>query len=171
MAQKRRGPTLPKTITQLKSWLRGSTEGKQVIADLTAESLEEKCRQCETAIRPKPKVLVVAKRLGLHPGAEVYAERGVSVRLEEMFDTEDDSMLELGAEEALAIRLPRPWQHLLCGVEPQQPTRGIVFSGMSAQQYVKYLEVKRVLREMKAWHEVWVKNGSVKTKTRSPNRV
>lgn len=149
MERQPQGPTLPRTVRQLRLWLRWTKEGRKLLADLTVDLLEEKCRKCQTDIKPRPKVLVVARRLGQQPGVEVYAERGVAVRLEELFDTEDNQIMEIAADEALAIRVPKSWQYLLRGVEPQQPTRSIVFTGLPLARYVEFLGLENTIRELK----------------------
>ena len=79
---------LPRTRGQLRAWLRGSQLGRSLLRELVEDVFEERCRACERGmITPRPKVLVVARRLGPLPGVEVYAERRAHVRLEELVDT------------------------------------------------------------------------------------
>ena|GEM_PF-3352778 len=164
MTRKRRGPVLPDTVPKLAAWLKGAAEGKKLLGELTEktikEALEERCRKCEQAYRARPKVLVVVRRLGPKPGVEVYAERNVSVKMMELFDTHDDTKFEVVADEALAIMLPRSWKHLLpdhCpDVSLRQPTRSMVFTGATVERTIRSLQELRILRELGAWREKWL---------------
>ena len=146
MAWFSRRPTFPTTIRQLKAWLRDTTVGRALMVLLTSEALENKCRACENPqLATKPRVLVVVRRLGLHPGVEVYYENGVNVRLEELVDTKDDAAVEALADELLAVQLPRYWQHLQTSCRSQS----MVFTGLTAERRTRSLEELRILRELK----------------------
>jgi len=106
MARTKDTPSFPRTERQLRAWLRDVPAGQQLVRDLASGVLEMECRRCERA-RPYPRVLVVIRRLGPLPGVEVFSERGVTVRLEELVDTQDDPVIEVLAEELLVAQLPR----------------------------------------------------------------
>lgn len=136
--------TLPGTLLGLRSWLKGSEQGRELLGELTEEAfekvLEDKCRSCEN-IRPYPKVLVVLRRLGRFPGVEVYTEEGVAVRFLELPDT------DLDLEELIEVRLPRNWRHLV-GL-PAKRIHSEVFRGMSLVEALRHTERYVALREIR----------------------
>jgi len=146
----RRSPSFPKTPRQLRAWLTQTDVGRAILGGLTDEALEKKCRECRfTAEHPtRPKVLVVVRRLGPVPGVEVFAERGVNVRLEEMLDTRDNAVLEVLAEDELVSRLPVSWRGLVVG---QGATLG--FSATTGERRLRAVGELEVLRELKALRE------------------
>lgn len=146
MARRTRKPSVPRTPAQLAAWLRDTDAGRQVLA----EQLDERCRVCLHAARPSPRVLVVVRRLGPLPGVEVFYERGVNVRLEELLDTHDDPVIEELAEELLIAQLPRLWKHL-----PSCRARTMPFTALTAERRLKAVEGICTLRELEAWTEKW----------------
>ncbi len=137
-----RKTNLPRTPSGLRSWLKGSEQGRALLASLIEEALEKtmeaKCRACEN-IRPYPKVLVVLRRLGRFPGADVYVEEGVSVRLVELPELSDGSEVMRLAEELLALRLPKSWRYLI-GL-PAKRIQSEVFRGVSLEETLRYGEL------------------------------
>ncbi len=148
---------LPRTQAAVRAWLNGSTEGRSLLAALTREALEDvmlaKCEACQ-AMWPHPKtllkrgqfskVLVVLRRLGRFPGAEVYSEDGVVVRMLEL--PEMSACVEARAEELIAIRLPRTWRHMLA--LPAKRITCDVFRGISLTETLRYLEEQNALRDL-----------------------
>ena len=110
------------------------------------EALEEKCRACQS-VRPYPKVLVVLRRLGRFPGAEVYAEEGVSVRFLEMPDVSSDGAIGRWVEELIEVKLPRNWRHL-AGI-PVKRISSEVFRGMSLDEVLRHTERGVALKEIR----------------------
>ena len=141
-------PMFPRTARQLRAWLRDTTIGRQLFRELAKDVLEEECRKCQR-IRPYPKVLVVVRRLGTLPCVEVFREKGVTVRLEELVDTHEDAIIEiLGTElteKLLVAQLPKPWRHL-----PYCKSESRCFHGITAERRLKVLgdlEELRIYRE------------------------
>lgn len=137
-------PTFPRTARQLRAWLRDTIIGRQLFRELAKDVLENECRKCQR-IRPYSKVLVVARRLGPVPGVEVFREKGVTVRLEQLIDTQDDKVIEILAEELLEAQLPRSWKHL-----PHCRSDEMCWRGWNATQQLKVwgdLEELRIYRE------------------------
>lgn len=145
-----RKSTLPSTVQGLRVWLKGSTEGKALLRELTdkafEERVEEKCRTCEN-MRPYPKVLVVLRRLGRHPGAEVYTEDGVSVRFLELPDVSSDEASGRLAEELIEVRLPRNWRHMT-GLPAKRISSG-VFRGVPLTEALRHSERGAALKEIR----------------------
>ncbi len=136
--------TCPRTAIQLRAWLRDTITGRQLFRELAKDVLEGECRKCQL-IRPYPKALVVVRRLGPLPGVEVFREKGITVRLEELVDTRDDRVIEILAEELLEAQLPRPWKHL-----PHCRSESRCFHGVTAEQRLQALgdmEELRIYRE------------------------
>lgn len=125
---KRRTSNFPSTPGTLRAWLRDTTDGQAIFAGLAEDFLERKCRACQN-IRPYPKVLVVLRRIGDKPGAEVYAEEGVNLRFLELPDIPDtDAEYAKMTEELIELKLPKNWRPLV-----QLPERRIhreVFRGV-----------------------------------------
>ena len=144
-----RKTTLPSTVLGLRSWLKGSAEGKALLSELTQKAFEEreeaKCRACEN-MRPYPKVLVVLRRLGQFPGVEVHAEEGVSIRLLELPDVSSDGEIGKRVEELIETRLPRSWRHL-SGLPAKRIARE-VFRGMSLVEALRHVERGVALKEI-----------------------
>ena len=147
---KRKTSTFPSTPRTLRAWLRDTAEGKAIFAGLAEDFLERKCRACQN-IRPYPKVLVVLRRIGDKPGAEVYAEEGVTTRFLELPDIPDaDAEFARMTEELIALKIPKGWRHLI-----QLPARRIqseVYRGVSiGKAYGSLVELGQVesLQEMK----------------------
>lgn len=137
MAWWKQKPTIPQNAGHLAAWLRDTIEGRKILRDATEEFLEERCLNCAAVYR-RPKVLVVVRRLGSRPGVEVFAERGVSVRIEEMVDTCDDPAMERLAEELLVALLPNAWKSLPgC---PGYMRQSQVFTGLTAERLIERLE-------------------------------
>ena len=146
----------PRTIRQLRSWLKHTEDGQRFLDRLTKEALEKRCRQWQREHQPRPKVLIVLRRLGRYPGVEVYAEREVSILFHELVETENNPKLEILADEMLALQVPRSWRHLLPDyrfhdVSLYQPVRGEVFRGLTIEYTLEALEELRTLRDLKAW--------------------
>ncbi len=129
----------------MKAWLRDSNDGRALLAGLTARTIEEKCRRCEGNARPFPKALVVLRRLGRYTGAEVFADEGISVRVEELIDTRDDPAIERLALELLWAQLPRGWR----GFSECSPRYSGVFVGLSATDLLRTQERLAWLRAVK----------------------
>ncbi len=110
------------------------------------ERMETKCRSCEN-IRPYPKVLVVLRRLGQFPGAEVYTEDGVSVRFLEMPDASGDGEIGRLTEELIEVSLPKNWRHLV-GLPAKRIFRD-VFRGVSLAEWLRYTELREAIREIR----------------------
>lgn len=137
--------TLPRTLRGLRPWLTQTDEGRALLASLTDECLEERCRACQEGWLAIPRVLVVLRRLGRYPGAEVYQTNGVTVRLEELVDTQDDAELERLADELLEVQLPRTWQ----SVAQYGRRKSMVFTSLSAERRIRSLEELETIRELK----------------------
>ena len=135
--------TIPRTPTAIRAWLKGTENGRALLAMLTAESLETsltaKCRECES-IRPYPKVLVVLRKLGRFPGAEVYTEEGASVRLLEMPDVSSNDNAGRLVEEYMELKLPKSWQGLM-GLAAKR-IQSEVFRGVSLSDTLRYSELR-----------------------------
>ena len=139
---------LPTTVDGLRAWMKGATEGRAMFKELAAESLEEKCRACQQ-IRSGPKVLVVLRRLGNHPGAEVYAEDGVSIRFLELPDVPDDGEFGLLIEQLVEAKLPKSWRCLL--QLPAKRIQGEVFRAVTLAEAVRHEETLGLIREMREY--------------------
>jgi len=146
MTRKQYRARFPRTPSDLARWLRQTQEGRSTFLKVAQGFLDEKCRQCEQALITPPKVLVVVRRLGPLHGVEVFAERGVTVRLEELVDTHDDPVIERLADELLIVKLPRPWRHL-----PRGRSKSMAFSGWTAEQELQAIDMLRTLEELKQW--------------------
>ena len=146
MARRQPKPTVPKTPAQLAAWLRDTDAGRQVVA----KQLDERCRVCQHATPPSPRVLVVVRRLGPLPGVEVFYETGVNVRLEELIDTQNDPISEVLAEELLIAQLPRLWKHL-----PNCRKQGMPFTSVTAERRLEAVEGIRTLKGLEAWQDRW----------------
>ena len=145
-----RTTNLPSTAQGLRSWLKGSTEGRALLRELTEEAIEErleaKCRACES-IRPYPKVLVVLRRLGRFPGVEVYTEEGVSLRFLELPDIPATAKAEILAEEYIELMLSKNWRRLM-----DLPARRIhrtLFRGISLTEWLRYAELGEAIEEIR----------------------
>jgi len=142
--------TLPNTLPCLRWRLKETQQGQALLGLLTKEAIEEeqeeKCRACQ-AIRPFPKVLVVLRRLGNYPGAEVYAEEGVSVRFLELPEMSAEGEIGKLAEEFIEVSVPRSWRHLV-GL-PAKRIRRDVFRGVSLSETVRYQEDAEAIREIR----------------------
>ena len=144
-----RKTTLPSTLPGLRAWLKGSEQGRALLAELTEEAfekvIEDRCRACQN-IRPHPKVLskvlVVQRRLGRFPGVMVYAEEGTSVRLLELPDMRAD------AEDYIELLIPKSWRHLM-GL-PAKRIHSDVFRGISLTEWLRYAELGEALREIRS---------------------
>lgn len=142
-------PTFPRTAIQLRPWLRDTVIGRQLFQELVKEFLEEKCGECQF-IYAHPKVLVVVRRLGPLPGVEVFWEKGVTVRIEELVDTHDDRVIEVLAEDVIELQLPKRWRHMLH--VPSYRSESQCFHSQTAGQRLKVLgdlEDLRILREFR----------------------
>ncbi len=145
--------TLPSTVQGLRAWLKGSEQGRALLGELTRESfdyeIETKCRACEN-IRPYPKVLVVLRRLGFYPGAEVYAEEGVSVRFLELPNiSNENAEMAAAAEDYIEAQLPKSWRYLM-GL-PAKQIQSEVFRGLMLSELVRSaedLDVLKVIRQL-----------------------
>lgn len=140
---------LPTSLRGLKAWLEGATQGRALLGILTAEALAkhlgERCRKCHN-MRPYPKALIVLRRLGEYPGAEVYAEEGVLVRFVELPEMSDERV-----DEFIELRLPRNWRHLM-GL-PAKRIHSDVFRGMTLQECLRHTERAVALREIRTISE------------------
>ena len=143
MAWKHESKTFPRTAGQLRRWLRDTVPGRTLVKELAKDFLEKECRRCERR-RPYPRVLVVIRRLGYKPGAEVFYEKGITVRLEELVDSQGDASIELLVEKLLLAQLPRSWKHL-----PNCRSESMVFSGLTATRRIESLEILKLIRELK----------------------
>ena len=143
--ERHKATNLPRTTKGLKAWLRGSEEGRRLFAELASEFLEMRCRDCQER-RPFPKVLIVLRRLGLYPGAEVYAEKGVLTRFVEMPDLPDDGTLGPMLEEFIEASLPRNWRHMT-GL-PSKRIHGDVFRGLSVEEMASFADCADCIREI-----------------------
>ncbi len=147
-------PTFPGTAIQLRAWLRDTIVGRQMFRELAKDVLEEECRKCQR-LRPYPKVLIVARRLRPRIrrrlyGIEVFRERGVTVRVEELIDEHDDATVEILAQELLEAQLPRPWRHL-----PHCRSESDCFRGLTAQRRLKTLGDLEELRIYREFATTW----------------
>ena len=136
---------MPRTMGALKAWLRDTDDGRALIDGLTAGAFEERCRRCQGNARPLPKALVVLRRLGRHTGADVFADKGIAVRIEELIDTRDDPVIEALADELLWTQVPQSWRHLLW----RTPRESGVFRGLSATDLLRTQERLAWLRAVK----------------------
>ena len=149
MAWWKQEPTIPQNAGQLTAWLRDTIEGRNIVREAADGLLEERCRDCAAVYR-RPKVLVVARRLGGYTGVEVFAEKGVAVRIEEMVDTRDSPAMERTAEELLVEQLPAAWKSLPDCPGYLRDTQ--IFSGMSESEWREWqanLDWLALLREYK----------------------
>lgn len=138
---------IPRKLGRLRAWLRDTEAGRELVRDATEGFLESECRTCQKR-RPYPKVLVVVRRLGRHPGVEVFHEKGVTVRLEELVDSEDDKAMEILVEELLVHQLPRSWKTLVtCRSDSQ------VFTGLTAERKLRMVELRDWLNVMSEFRE------------------
>lgn len=138
----------PESAGRLRDWLLETEWGRKIVRDAAKKFLEDSCRKCQQ-LRPYPKVLVVARRLGLYPGFEVFREPGVNVRMEEMIDIPDIADVGGIADELLIAQLPRPWKRL---VECDACYRaGEVFRGITAERQIESILGLRWLRELHEW--------------------
>jgi len=151
---KRRTSNFPSTPGTLRAWLRDTTDGQAIFAGLAEDFLERKCRACQN-IRPYPKVLVVLRRIGDKPGAEVYAEEGVTIRFLELPDIPDtDAEFARMTEELIELKLPKNWRPMV-----QLPSGRIhaeVFRGVDVgKAYDNLIELGQVeaLRERSPKHD------------------
>ena len=129
-------PTLPRTMAQLRGWLRDTEAGQKIIRELTSGSLEDECRKCQR-VRPYPKVLAVVRRLGFKPGVEVFHERGVAVKCIELVDSEGDPATEILVEELLEHQLPRSWKPLVGRRSVSE-----VFTGLTVERKLEMAELR-----------------------------
>lgn len=147
--------TLPQTALGLRAWLKGTVQGRELLGMLTKEAIEEaqeeKCRACEN-IRPYPKVLVVLRRLGRFPGAQVYAEEGVTIRFLELPDVSAEGKIGILVEELIELRLPRNWRHLM-DLSANRITIQ-VFRGMTLQESLQHTERAVALREIREIQDI-----------------
>jgi len=91
---------------------------------------------------------VVARRLGMHPGVEVFRESGVTVRMEELIDIPDDGSMGVLAERLLVAQLPRNWRHVPdCRLRYRD---SVTFRGITTEGAIEAIET---LRELKEWRE------------------
>jgi hypothetical protein len=137
---------LPRTTKGLRAWLRGTTEGRATLNRMAKEFLEGRCRTCQK-IRPYPKVLVVLRRIGDLPGAEVYAEEGVNLRFLELPDIPDDGDFVELTERLIELELPRNWRRLV-----NLPVKRIhreTFRGVTISEAIRYEEDLRLIRLIK----------------------
>ena len=146
--ERRTESNLPTTVTGLRAWLSGTDAGRLLFSDLASSFLESKCRACEK-VRPYPKVLVVLRRIGSRPGAEVYAERGVSTRFLEMPDIPDDGDFVAWTEGLMEIELPRSWKHMIA--LPRRQVSSEVFRGVTLGEAFRCECDLTVLR---GWQEI-----------------
>ena len=141
----KRNSSLPTTAKGLRAWLKGTDEGQAILRDAAAEFLQEKCRACQN-MRPFPRVLIVLRRLGAHPGAEVYAEEGVTVRFMELPDVADDGCLGELVERLIAAKLPKSW--LPMTELPAKRIKSEVFRGITAEKALGASRVAAVLKQL-----------------------
>lgn len=132
----------PTTLAALRAWLTDSDVGRELLRETTKDFLENKCRECER-LRPYPKVLAVVRRLGCKPGIEVFYEEGVTVRCEELLDSQDDKAMEILCEDLLRA-LPRSWKHL-----PDCRSDSQVFTGLTVDRQIESVETLRILDELR----------------------
>jgi len=149
-----RTTTLPGTQQAVRAWLKGTEQGRALLARLTGEAFEEalnaKCRACEN-IRPYPRVLIVLRRLGNYPGSEAYVDEGVSVRLVELPEISDRAEADGLVEEWIAERVPKSWRHLV-----RLPARRIhseVFRGVSLAETLRYGELLDDIKTIKSMED------------------
>ena len=135
-------PSFPRTPGQLLVWLRDTDRGRALIREAASGFLEEACRKCQR-VRPYPKVLVVVRRLGFRPGAEVFYEKGVTVKCVELVDSEGDPATEILVEKLLIQQLPKPWKPLVACRSDSQ-----VFTGLTAERKLRFFELRQWLRLM-----------------------
>jgi len=133
---------IPQTLGRLRAWIRDTEAGREILREATSGLLEQKCRECQEATRRRPRVLVVARRLGRYAGVEVYAERGVTVRLEELIESHDDPAIERLLDDLLHWQLPKSWRPVLMRV----PDR-LAFMGVTADQRLETLENAAMFRD------------------------
>ena len=140
-------PTFPETPDALRAWLQDTDEGRELLRVAANDFLESACRRCERS-QPYPRVLAVARRLGAKPGVEVYYEKGVTVRCEELLDSKDDPATEILCDDLLRAQLPRSWKHLVdCRSDSQ------VFTAVYAGRCIESRETLRILKELRSDHE------------------
>lgn len=143
---RRTANNLPRTVNALRAWLRGSEEGQTLFRELASGFLEEKCRACQQ-IRPSRKVLVVLRRLGCFPGAEVYAETGVHVRVLELPDVPDDGPFTEWTERLMELDLPKSWKHILW--VPERQVKRDVFRGVTVEKALRFHEELMLIRALR----------------------
>jgi hypothetical protein len=147
----RRSTSFPRTKDQLRAWLKQTNDGKAILGALAEEALESRCRECQFALEhpTRPKVLVVVRRLERVFGVQVFQEKGVNLRVEEMLDTMDDPTLETLCEEELVSRLPVSWKGLVLGTVGAK----VGYSGVTAERRLRSLRELEWLRELKAFQK------------------
>jgi len=125
-----------------------------MLAALFADSLAERCRECEQSLRGTRRVLVAAGWREGVPVVDVWSEPGVLVRLEEMVATAGAES-EVLAEALLAMRLPYSWKHL---VElPARRMESMVVRCWPASEEMAWQNRKRTLGLIREMTNGWRK--------------
>ena len=97
-------------------------------------------------MQPYPKVLVVLRRLGWYPGAEVYAEEGVLVRLLELPEIPDVADLAPLTEKYVESQLPWSWRRVMA-VRARQ-IHSEVYRGVSLEDAAGYAALEVALKRL-----------------------
>lgn len=155
MAWKRKAsPKIVADAQHIRAWLKGTAEGKKLVEELTQRAFEErheeKCRAClETRLFYR--VLVVMRRLGEHPGVEVYSDPGVRVKVVELPNVESDvKEIEPLLRQLLVNRLPKYWRDLVLN-QSEAKLVGYPWHGNTAE---RILEIQRQLNALRLAHEM-----------------
>jgi hypothetical protein len=145
--------TFPKNLAALRAWLRDTEAGRELLREAAKDVLENECRKCQR-LRPYPKVLAVVRRLGFKPGVEIFHEKGVTVRCEELVDSKGESALEILCEDLLVAQLPKAWKHL-----PDCRSDSRVFRGLTVDQEIESRQTLYYIRAVEAMRHERTKRG------------
>jgi ribosomal protein L36 len=141
----KRTTNLPRTVKGLRAWIKGTTEGRAILREMASELLEEKCRACQMIGRNQ-RVLVVLRRLGNYPGAEVYAEDGVTVRFVELPDIPDDGEFAGLTEQLIEVELPKNWKQMVS--LPARRIQSDVWRGITVERALERHEDLMLIRAL-----------------------
>ncbi len=89
------------------AWLKKTPDGRKLLQGIVAWALRRRLAQ-------ERRVLIVLRRLGKYPGAEVYCEPGASVKVIELPDLpDDDPIIEPLIEGLIREKLPQSWRGMV----------------------------------------------------------
>ena len=128
------------TRATVTGWLKKTKEGRNLLQSIVAWALRRRLAQ-------ERRVLIVLRRLGNYPGAEVYCEPGATVKFLELPDVPDDAELGKYVEALIKAKLPKKWREI---VElPSARIHAEVFRGISAEEALVHAKTLELLEELK----------------------